>query len=141
MNNDELTLPQAQQWIGMPGDRRGRRLRKILEHKQRKLGVKLLHRATANGPWKVYRSELRIHCPELTAPSMNALASKFAAHMREVDQKIESSVTEHYTRRVEPQLAKLFENDEQLAEKLLDLSERVEKVASASLPKSAQKCQ
>ncbi len=142
MRKQLLTLAEAQREIGWNGPR-GRRLKRYLDKREKKLGKRIMLRM---GPksgtgcrYGVTMSALRRWCPELFAEELGA--STFREYIKGIDERIGSIVARQVADHVEPRLEELWRRDETLANNINELAQRVQTIVGlARVPASAREC-
>jgi hypothetical protein len=130
-----LTLPDAQQRLGMAGGR-GRRLKRLLLAREAEAGKRIMIRLSGGRRPKprVTWSLLRKHCPELFESKVQQLERDMRGYLDAIDAKISESVAAHMTDQVEPRLDELWQRDEVIAESVRKLAQRVARIASPPKP-------
>lgn len=134
-----LTLPDAQQRLGMAGGR-GRRLRRLLLAREAETGKRIMIRLPGGRRQnkRVTWSLLRKHCPELFESKVQQLERDMRGYLDAIDAKIIESVSAHVTDHVEPRLDELWQRDEVIAESVRKLAQRVATIAGPPKPAVAR---
>ena len=125
-----LTVPAASRRLGL--DDRGNRLKRLIlaaeRRSQRRIAIRLSGKARTT--LRITEAALRRHLPELfTGTGLAELERRFAGYLREVDRRIDERAEEACRRVIAPIKRELEERDERVAAMVVDVAERVAKLA------------
>lgn len=132
-----MTFRQAAAWLGMGKSRyAARKLERRVLSKERKLGASLVVRMSSaeKETRSVTGSMLRQHFPEFFPSKVKQLRRDMEQRLAAIDEHVRAASQAFVAQQVEPRLAELWERDEQIAESLNELAERVELLAGPRRP-------
>jgi hypothetical protein len=132
---EPLTIPEAQRRLGFKGDPQGRRLLRLLIAKERSAGARFLIRQGGGQRqrFKVTMTAIRRHAPDLLPSKVDKLRRDFSGYMKAIDDRIAEGAAQHVQRFVEPRLSELYDRDEEIAESVDELAQRVAKLSGADV--------
>lgn len=128
-----MSLADAQRALGWEGPG-GRRLRRYLVKREKKIGRRIMLRVGTpgkhrhgGGAYRVTMSALRRWCPELFDAEVSM--ATFREYVKGIDSRISLIVAEHVAEHVEPRLDELWQRDETIQNNLNELAVRVNTLA------------
>lgn len=125
----------------MRGDRRGRKLQRLILAREAKTGAQIMRRMGGDAEGRRYLVSLpalRQHLPELfAASSVDDLQKSMRRFLADIDDRIAGAVAEHVSAQVDPKITELWERDETIAKNVKQLGERVRDLAGMIAPKKS----
>ena len=123
-----LTYAQAQRRIpGFQGDRHGRKLRRIVEARERRIGATIAVVVSEGDRQhrRVTLSALRQHVPNLFASKVDTLARDMSGYLARIDGRMLNIAKQAIDEQVRPHIKKLYARDETIAEEVRKLGQRI----------------
>lgn len=125
--DEPLTFVEAAKAIHWEADRNGshkpaaRRLLRLALRREREMGRRFIVRDSAGRPFRVTLGALTRYMPELRPSRVDTLAATIRPLLVEIEARAQEIVTATLDERVEPELQRLHDRDENLAEELAQL--------------------
>lgn len=141
--DEPLTFPAAAKEIGWKPDEKGdyraagRRLLRRCRARELELRQQFITRDSAGRPVKVTLGALGRFLPECLPSRVDLLAATLRPLFEEVERRAQEIVDERIQTRVEPELQRLFNRDEELAKQLEATMETVANLSAAASKRRA----
>lgn len=135
-----LTLRQAAAWLGWGNNRHAaRRLERRLVAKEKATGRTLMVRTQGaeRETRRVTVSMLRAYLPEARPSKVDEMRRDMTRVFSTLDERIRSSAAGYVAEQVEPRLDELWERDEQIAESVNKLGEKMALLLGPQKPAQA----